>query len=73
MAEHYVVFLQRRWFGEELQEKLAEYDHAPSSAELLELIHRRQLGGGATLYVRAQGGKGPATVVRARELADLHG
>ena len=27
MADKYVVFLQRRWFGEELKEQLAEYNH----------------------------------------------
>ena len=68
MADKYVVFLQRRWFGEELKEQLAEYDHKPSSTELRQLGASKQLGGGATLYMSGANGKAPFTSVRARDL-----
>lgn len=50
----YDVVLRRRWFGEETVQKLAEFDHSPSEAELLEVARRHSLGGNATLYVRGR-------------------
>ena len=63
------VSLKRRWFGEELETKLAEFDHEPSPAELLALAKANQLGGGALLYVKPSKGAGRTTEHRVRELA----
>ena len=65
----YEVVLRRRWFGEEMEQKLHEYDHEPSEGELRELALRRGLGGSATLYVRS-GKKTPGRAYRVRELPD---
>ena len=65
----FVVLVRRRWFGEELEQKLGEYDHAPEAAELLELARQHQLGGGATLYVRPLKGRGVGREYKVRELA----
>ena len=62
------VVLRRRWFGEEMQQSLGDYDHQPSDAELLELARAKGLGNSATLYVRAARGKG-GREVRVRDLA----
>lgn len=51
----YTVLIRRKWFGEELEQKLAEYDHQPRPEELLALAKQHHLGGGATLHVRAKG------------------
>lgn len=64
----YTVSLQRRWFGEELETKLAEFDHEPAPAELLALAQQHQLGGGATLHVKAPKGSGHQTQFRVRDL-----
>ena len=64
----FVVLLRRRWFGEEMEQKLAEYDHQPGADELLELAQREGLGGAATLFVRPVKGKG-GREYRVRELA----
>ena len=66
----YTVSIQRRWFGEELKEKLGEYDHNPSHAELRELVAQHQLGGGATLYITGGSAKGAQTVIKARDLKE---
>lgn len=63
----YDVVLRRRWFGEETIQKLAEFDHSPSEAELLEVARRHSLGGGASLYVRPKG-KGSGREYRVRDL-----
>ncbi len=64
----FTVSLRRRWFGEELEQKLAEFDHAPTQADLLTLAQQHQLGGGATLYVKPPRGQGGATPYRIRDL-----
>lgn len=64
----FTVVLRRRWFGEELEQKLAEYDHEPAPPELLALARQHHLGAAATLYVRPTKSKGPAREYRVREL-----
>lgn len=64
----YTVSLHRRWFGEELETKLAEFDHEPSPSELLTLAQENQLGGGATLHVKAPKGTGQHAQFRVRDL-----
>jgi len=64
----YTVALKRRWFGEELEQKLAEFDHTPTPADLLALAQQHQLGSGATLYVKPPKGQGGATQHRVRDL-----
>lgn len=66
----YDVVLRRRWFGEEMEQKLAEYDHSPSEADLLEVARNHNLGGGATLYVRSKG-KGLGREYQVRKLGFL--
>jgi len=63
------VLLRRRWFGEELQEKLAQLEHPPSEAELLDIARHFGLGGGAILYVTGRE-QGPAKAYRVRELRE---
>ncbi|MBM2832837.1 MAG: hypothetical protein HW414_1889 [Dehalococcoidia bacterium] len=65
----YEVVLRRRWFGEEMEQKLDEYDHEPSEGELRELAQRQGLAGSATLYVRS-GKKTSGRAYRVRELPD---
>ena len=62
------VVLRRRWFGEEMEQKLGEYDHQPDQTELRALAARHKLGGGATIYVRPAKGKGGGREYRVREL-----
>ena len=62
------VVLRRRWFGEEMEQKLGEYDHSPSVGELLDLARRHGLGGSATLYVRQAGGRGASRDYRIKDL-----
>ena len=62
------VVLRRRWFGEEMEQKLGEYDHSPSTDELLDLARQHSLGGSATLYVRPVGGRGAGRDYRVRDL-----
>ncbi len=62
------VALRRRWFGEEREEKLAEYDHEPAAEELLALAGKYHLGPTATLYVRPARSKAPAREYRVRDL-----
>lgn len=64
----FTVSVRRRWFGEELDQKLHEFDHAPEPAELLELARSNQLGGGATLHVRESRGHGGSQSYRVRDL-----
>ncbi len=63
----YDVVLRRRWFGEEMEQKLGEYDHQPDNEELRALAELHKLGGGATIYVRSKG-KGGGREYRVREL-----
>lgn len=63
----YEVLLRRRWFGEEMEQKLGEYDHQPSEDELRELARSHGLGGSATLYVRS-GKKSSGREYRVRDL-----
>ncbi|MEK7215473.1 MAG: hypothetical protein AAB289_07760 [Chloroflexota bacterium] len=67
----FTVSVRRRWFGEELDQKLHEFDHAPGPEELLELAHTNQLGGGATLHVRETRGHGGSRSYRVRDLQAL--
>ncbi len=64
----YDVLVRRRWFGEQLEQKLGEYDHLPAAQELLALAQAHQLGGGATLYVQPPKGGGEAHAYRVRDL-----
>ena len=62
----YEVVLRRRWFGEEMEQKLGEYDHEPYQGELHALAQRHKLGGSATLHVRPAKGKGGGREYRVR-------
>ncbi|MSQ10526.1 MAG: hypothetical protein EXR52_05910 [Dehalococcoidia bacterium] len=64
----YTVSLHRRWFGEDLETKLADFDHEPVASELLVLAQENQLGGGATLHVKAPKGGGQNAQFRVRDL-----
>ena len=64
----FTVSLHRRWFGEEMETKLAEFDHAPDPAELRALATQHQLGGGATLHVKPPKGHGGGGQYRVRDL-----
>ena len=64
----YKVVLRRRWFGEELEQKVAEYDHLPEKDELLQLAQRHRLGAGATLHVMPLTGKGSKREYKLRDL-----
>lgn len=64
----FTVSLHRRWFGEELETKLAEFDHEPGATELLALAQQNQLGGGATLHVKAPKGGGQNAQFKVRDL-----
>lgn len=64
----FTVALHRRWFGEELEQKLAEFDHNPAPAELLALAREHQLGGGATLHVKPPKGQAGGGQYRVRDL-----
>jgi len=64
----YKVVLRRRWFGEELEQKVAEYDHLPEKDELLQLAHAHRLGTGATLHVMPLKGKGSHLEYTVRDL-----
>lgn len=64
----FTVSLHRRWFGEEMETKLAEFDHAPDQAELRALATQHQLGGGATLHVKPPKGHGGGGQYRVRDL-----
>ena len=70
MAPNFTVSVRRRWFGEELDQKLHEFDHAPEPGELLALAREHQLGGGATLHVRPSKGHGGAQSYRVRDLGE---
>lgn len=67
------VSVRRRWFGEELETRLAEFDHRPDAAELVALARDHQLGGGATLHVRGPKGEGGSTAFRVRDLTSPPG
>lgn len=69
----YKVALRRRWFGEELEETLAELDHPPAAGELLALAGERRLGEGATLHVTPPKGKGQRREYRVRDLLAASG
>lgn len=64
----YKVVLRRRWFGEELEQKLAEYDRLPETVELLDLARQFQLGENAVLYVLPQRGKGESRTYTVQDL-----
>ena len=65
----FTVSVRRRWFGEELETRLAEFDHRPAPAELVALAREHQLGGGATLHVRAPRAAGGSAAFRVRDFA----
>lgn len=62
------VVVRRRWFGEELEQKLAEFDYAPEKSDLLQLAERHKLGSGATLYVLPAKGRGQPQEYRVKDL-----
>ena len=66
----YKVVLRRRWFGEELEQKIAEYGHLPEKEDLLRLAQRHRLGAGATLFVMPLKGKGPHREYKVRDLTE---
>ena len=67
MAQYRVV-VRRRWFGEELEQKLAEFDHEPERADLLQVAEKHRLGGGATLFVMPAKGRGAPREYRVNDL-----
>ncbi|GEM_PF-3035268 len=67
MAQYKVV-VRRRWFGEELEQKLAEFDHEPEKTDLLKVAEKHKLGGGATLFVMPAKGKGAPQEYRVNDL-----
>lgn len=65
---NYKVVLLRRWFGEQIEQPLAELDHFPDAPELLQLARDHHLGELATLHVAPAKGKGPRQEFRVRDL-----